>query len=135
MELRIGNNRKISFTKTFVILNLLLFSKANAFETPGLSLVSFNKLKLLELKNITNQTRKAGMSFHSYTKIDSDTMTSNDFVSRHHEYVPYPEVTEEELVREEVYYKHGPEEPLVLFPSHLLEKRNQYLYQGYENFR
>ena len=36
---------------------------------------------------------------------------------------------------EEIHYKHSPEEPLVLFPSHLLEKRNQYLYQGNENFR
>ena len=64
-----------------------------------------------------------------------DTITSNDLVTRHYENLPYPEVTEEELLREEIYYKHGPEEPLVLFPSHLLEKRNQYLYQGNENFR
>ena len=64
-----------------------------------------------------------------------DTITSNDLVTRHYENLPYPEVTEEELLREEVYYKDETEEPLVLFPSHLLEKRNQYLYQGNENFR
>ena len=66
---------------------------------------------------------------------NGDTITFNDLVTRHYENLPYPEVTEKELLREEVYYKHGAEKPLVLSPSHLLENRNQYLYQGNENFR
>ena len=62
----------ISFTQRSVILNLLLFSKVNAFENQELPLDSYNDLKPKDLQNIKNQTRRAGISFYSYTKIDSD---------------------------------------------------------------
>ena len=71
MELYIGKNFMISFTQRFVVLNLLLFSKVEAFENQELSLHSYNDQKLQDLKYSSNQT-KTGISFHSHTQIDGD---------------------------------------------------------------
>ena len=62
----------ISLTLRFIILNLLLLLKVNAFENQELPLDSYNDLKLKHLQNVKNQTSKAGISFDSYIKIDSD---------------------------------------------------------------
>ena len=72
MELYIGNSFRISFIQRFVIVNLLLLSKVNAFENQELSLDSYNDLRQQDWQDITNQTREAGILFHPYTKIDSD---------------------------------------------------------------
>ena len=64
-----------------------------------------------------------------------DTITSNDLVTRHYENLPYPQVKEEDLLKEEEYYKDEPTKPLTIYPTHLLEKLNHFLYQGKENFR
>ena len=62
----------ISLTLRFIILNLLLLLKVNAFENQELSLDSYNDLRQQDWQDITNQTREAGILFHPYTKIDSD---------------------------------------------------------------
>ena len=62
----------ISFTRRFFILNLLLFSKVKAFENQELPLDTYNDLKLKDLQNVKNQTRKAGISYDSYINIDID---------------------------------------------------------------
>ena len=64
-----------------------------------------------------------------------DTITANDLVTRQYENLPYPEVNENELLKEEEYYRKEHDNPLLVYPSHLLEKVNYYLYQGNENFR
>lgn len=78
MELYIGNGFIISFAQRFVILNLLLFSKVNAFENQELSLNSYNEQEVQDLLDKMNQTRKADISLHSYTKIDSDSSAKCD---------------------------------------------------------
>ena len=64
-----------------------------------------------------------------------DTITSNDLVIKQYENLPYPEVNENELLNEKMYYKNEHEKPLQIYPSTLLEQMNHYLYQGKENFR
>ena len=95
----------------------------------------FNILSLLHLLIISGYVKTEFVSFSPNLYDYGDTITSNDVVTRQYENLPYPEVKEEELIREETYYKDQNAKPLKIFPSHLLEKLNHFLYQGKENYR
>ena len=67
--------------------------------------------------------------------IDGDTTKEKDLVTKQYENLPYPEVSEDEMLLEEAYFKKGNTGPLVLFSGLTLETMNHYLFQGGENFQ
>jgi hypothetical protein len=66
---------------------------------------------------------------------DGDTLTAHDFVTRQYENFPYPEVTEEELLYEEYYYKSLAGILFNIYAAHLLEKSNHFFHRGKQNFQ
>ena len=75
------------------------------------------------------------LSHFKYELDNGDTVTSNDLVTKQYENLPYPEVSEMELINEERHYKDNKINPIEVFPSHTLEVNNHYLHRGKENFR
>ena len=63
-----------------------------------------------------------------------DTVSKTDLVIRHYEQLPYPQFSEEEIKREEDWYKFETA-PLWSYPSTRLEKINHFLRKGNENFK
>ena len=66
---------------------------------------------------------------------NGDTLTSNDLVTKQYEALPYPEVNEDELLREQGYYNVVKNKPLNVFSGIMFEQMNHHLFQGKEDFR
>ena len=64
-----------------------------------------------------------------------DTITASDLVTKQYENLPYPEVNENELLNEKMYFRKQREKPSQYYQATLLEQMNHYLYQGKESFR
>ena len=66
---------------------------------------------------------------------DGDTLAANDLVTKQYENLPYPPVTQKELLEEEEWYEDDKETLRWTAPSHTLQKSNHYLHKGNENFQ
>ena len=66
---------------------------------------------------------------------DGDTLAQNDLVTMQYENLPYPPVTQNELLNEEKWYENDKETLRWTAKSHALEKSNHYLHKGNENFQ
>ena len=66
---------------------------------------------------------------------NGDTLTASDLVTRQYENLPYPQVKEADLLKEEDYYKRDNPTISSIFPTHILQKLNHFLYRGEQNFQ
>ena len=66
---------------------------------------------------------------------NGDTLAENDRVKNQYENLPYPPVTENELLMEDEWYKDDQETLMWTAKGHTLQKSNHYLHQGNENFQ
>ena len=66
---------------------------------------------------------------------NGDTSPVNDLVTRQYENLPYPPFSPLRISNEEKRYKLDIDTPVSFYPGHTLEKYNQYLHRGEENYR
>ena len=81
-------------------------------------------------KSSDSDAKKYRSEFASYDVISDDDVVRNQYKS-----LPYPYVSEEELLREEAYYQRKTSDPYVIMYSWNLENLNHYLFDGKNDFK
>ena len=81
-------------------------------------------------KSSDSDAKEYRSEFPSYDVISDDDVVRNQYKA-----LPYPSVSEEELLREEAYYKRKTSDPYVMYYSWNLENLNHYLFEGKNDFK
>ena len=71
---------------------------------------------------------------HDPTIYSGETIGCNDLVVRQYEQLSYPEVTEDDIFNEEIYYSTEGNSLSMMHLGITLEKVNHYLFRGKESF-
>ena len=67
---------------------------------------------------------------------DGDTISNSDIVASQYKLLPYPLLTENQLLTEHNFYQnHADKGPIEVFPTGTLETINHHFFQGNQNFR
>ena len=81
-------------------------------------------------KSSDTSANKHRTEFASY-----DVLSDDDVVRNQYKFLPYPSVSEKELLLEEAYYQWNMSQPYVKYNSWNLESLNHYLFNGKNDFK
>ena len=81
-------------------------------------------------KSSDTSAKKHRSEFASY-----DVLSDDDVVRNQYKFLPYPSVSEKELLLEEAYYQWNMSQPYVIHNSWNLESLNHYLFNGKNDFK